>query len=241
MRRQLEKGRAVNEWPRIIQNWLYPPTCLLCGDPGRDGMDLCGACAASLPRLKAACLRCGTPLSGAVDLVCGACQRRPPPFLAVRSAFRYEEPVSHLICALKFGARHPCARLLGGLLADHLCDVEEKPEAILPVPLHSSRYRARGFNQSIEIARVVARRLEIPLDLHACRRIRATVAQSSLPANQRHENLRGAFAVRAGVAYRHVAILDDVMTTGATVTELSGTLLKAGVEKVEVWTCARTG
>jgi ComF family protein len=230
----------MNKWPRIIQNWLYPPTCLLCGDPGQDDMDLCAGCARSLPRIAGACRRCGIPLYGAVDEVCGDCQRHPPPFHQVRSAFLYREPVDHLICALKYGARYSCARLLGTLLAGQLADVGEKPDVILPVPLHSGRYRERGFNQSIEIARVVSRRLEIPLDFHACRRIRATVAQAGLRAKQRRQNLRGAFATRPGVAYRHVAILDDVMTTGTTARELTKTLLRAGVERVQVWTCART-
>jgi ComF family protein len=153
--------------------------------------------------------------------------------------FRYEEPVRHLIHSLKFRARYPCGRLLGILMAEQMATLKEKPCAIMPVPLHPSRYRRRGFNQAIEIARTVSRRLDIPLDLHSCHRIRPTVAQVELPAKQRRKNLRNAFAVKTPIEHQHVAILDDVVTTGATVTELAGALRRAGVIRVDIWACAR--
>jgi ComF family protein len=241
IRRQLKKAGAVNKWPRIIQDWLYPPTCLLCGDPGGPDQDLCGPCAESLPYIAVACPRCALPLAAPEPRLCGACQNRPPAFDAAFALLRYEEPVGHLVRSLKFGARYPAARLLGTLLAERLRGRVDLPEAIIPVPLHESRYRKRGFNQAIEIARSVSRRLDIPLDLTACRRIRATPAQARLPARERRRNLRKAFAARPGLAYRHVAILDDVVTTGTTVNEVARTLRRAGVEKIEVWACARTG
>lgn len=238
---QLKWLGEVNNWPRIIQDWLYPPTCLLCGDPGHGGLDLCRACAEALPRIGSACPRCALPLAASVPLLCGACQKRPPAFDAAHALLRYEEPASYLIRALKFGARYPAARLLGTLLAEHLEEqAGERPEAIVPVPLHSSRYLERGFNQSIEIARTISHRLDIPLDLKSCRRIRATQAQARLPARDRRKNLRHAF-VAADLSYRHVAILDDVVTTGTTVDEVAKTLRRAGAERVEVWACARAG
>lgn len=243
IRRQLEKAGAVNKWPRIIQDWLYPPTCLLCGDPGQDGFDLCRPCAAALPYIDIACPRCAQPLSAPVPLLCGACQKKPPAYERTFALFEYDGrgPAGHLVKSLKFGARYPVARLLGALLAERLRGRSDPPEAIIPVPLHESRYRKRGFNQAIEIARTVSRRLDIPLDLTACRRVRATAAQARLPARERRRNLRKAFAARPGLAYRHVAILDDVVTTGTTVNEVARTLRRAGVEKIEVWACARTG
>lgn len=243
IRRQLEKVGAVNKWPRIIQDWLYPPTCLLCGDPGDGGLDLCRPCADSLPYVGIACPRCARPLSAPVPLLCGACQKKPPAFHASVALLEYDTqgPAGHLVKSLKFGARYPAARLLGTLLAERLHGRSDLPEAIIPVPLHESRYRKRGFNQAIEIARTVSRRLDIPLDLTACRRIRATVAQARLPAGERRGNLRKAFAARPGLVHRHVAILDDVVTTGTTVNEVARTLRWAGVEKIEVWACARTG
>jgi ComF family protein len=239
--RQLRKGKIANKWPRIIQDWLYPPTCLLCGDPGDGGLDLCRPCADALPYIAAACPRCAAPLASPVPRLCGACQNQPPAFDAAFALFRYEEPVRHLILSLKFGARYPCARLLGTLLAERLGERTPLPDALIPVPLHAHRYRKRGFNQAAETARTLSRLLDIPLDPTACRRIRATDAQARLSGKARRKNLREAFAVRPGLAYRHVAIIDDVVTTGTTVNELAGTLRRAGVERIEVWACARAG
>jgi ComF family protein len=231
----------VNNWPRIIQNWLYPPTCLLCDDPGQPGLDLCEPCARTLPYIAVACPRCAVPLAVSTPQVCGRCQKKSPVFDTAFAPLRYQEPVRHLIRSLKFGARYPAARLLGTLLAEALHDRPNRPEALIPVPLHRSRYRERGFNQAAEIARVVSRRLGIPLDLTSCTRIRTTPAQARLSAKERRENLRNAFAVRPGLNYRHVAILDDVVTTGTTADELAKVLRKAGAERIEVWACARTG
>jgi ComF family protein len=229
----------VNNWPFIILDWLYPPTCLLCGDPGSDRLDLCKPCADSLPYLGVSCPRCALPLAAEAPQLCGACQRKPPAFDAAYALFHYEEPARYLIQSLKFGARYPSGRLLGTLLAERLQGRPDKPEAIIPVPLHPGRYRERGFNQALEIARVVSRRLKIPLDLGACRRLRATAAQAQLSAAERRKNLRRAFVARPGLLPRHVAILDDVVTTGTTVNELAKVLRRAGAERIEIWACAR--
>jgi ComF family protein len=241
IRRQLEKARNVNKWPRIIQDWLYPPTCLLCGDPGSDGRDLCRPCAESLPYIEAACPHCALPLASPEPQLCGACQKKSPAFDSAFAPLRYEEPVRHLIQSLKFGARYPAARLLGTLLGERLHGRTDPPEALIPVPLHAGRYRERGFNQAIEIARTVSHYLEVPLDFTACRRLRATPAQARLSAKERRRNLRQAFATRPDLDHRHVAIVDDVVTTGTTVNEVARALRRAGVEKIEVWACARAG
>lgn len=231
----------MNNWPRIIQDWLFPPTCLLCGDAGAAGRDLCEACAKSLPFNRPACPRCARPLPFETGLPCGECQRNPPAFERSFALFRYEEPARHLIRALKFHARHPCARLLGEMLADALDGREDRPTLIIPVPLHRGRYRERGHNQSLEIARTLSRRLRIPLDCQSCVRAKATQPQTDLSAEERRRNLRQAFAVPKPPKARHVAILDDVVTTGATVNELAKALRKAGAERIEVWACARAG
>jgi ComF family protein len=242
LRRQPNRARAVNKWPSIIQEWLYPPTCLLCGDPGCDGVDLCLSCREALPFISRACPRCALPVAAAEPQLCNACRTNPPAFHAAFAPLRYEEPVGHLVRSLKFAARYPAARLLGTLLSEQLAGRADQPEAILPVPLHAARYRERGYNQAIEIARTASRRLGVPLDLDACRRVRATSAQAQLAAVERRKNLRGAFAVRAAeLPYGHVAILDDVVTTGSTVNELARTLRAAGVARVDVWACARAG
>jgi len=145
----------------------------------------------------------------------------------------------HLITTLKFRADYKNARLLGLLLAEHLQKTAEKPDCILPVPLHKSRYRERGFNQSIEIARTVAKELQIPLDLNSCRRHRDTPHQTALSGKQRRKNMKNAFSIIKPINAQHIAILDDVMTTGSTVHELAAVLKKAGVSRVDVWVCAR--
>lgn len=231
----------VDEWPRIIQQWLYAPTCLLCDTPGHDGMDLCPGCMDSLPYAIHACPRCAIalPAEAPPTTPCGRCQKKPPAFDAATTLFRYEEPVRHLLHALKFGHRHACARLLGEMLAARLAQLPERPQLIVPVPLHPKRYAERGYNQSLELARPLSKHLGIPLDTKHCRRVRPTAPQSQLTALQRRRNLRGAFQIEGKIPARHVAILDDIVTTGATVSELARALKRAGVERVDVWCCAR--
>jgi len=159
--------------------------------------------------------------------------------------FPYAEPVTTLIHALKFRHRLAAASVLGNLLAEHLersglCP----PQYIVPVPLHPQRQRQRGFNQSREIARPVSARLNVPVAPGLAGRTRPTAAQSSLRgAESRSRNVRGAFSaqIRAGIPVHHVAIIDDVVTTCATVIELALTLRRAGVTRIELWSIARAG
>lgn len=229
----------VNNWQSIIQDWLFPPTCILCGDAGSEGRDLCQACAESLPFNIPACPQCGLPLANATHVPCGNCQRHPPAFDRSLALFRYEEPVRHLIHALKFHARYACAKLFGDMLADAVIHLEDKPELIIPVPLHTSRYRERGYNQSLEIARTLSSRIAVPVDYRSCIRTHATQPQTELTAKERRRNMKRAFTLAKPVNASHVAILDDVATTGATVNELAKALRKAGVKRIDVWVCAR--
>ena len=173
--------------------------------------------------------------------ICGQCLKNPPVYDRTIAPFAYQDIMRHLVMRLKFNDSHKNARLLGMLLAEQLQQHTQLPECIIPVPLHKNRYRERGFNQSIEIAKTVARQLKIPLELNACIRHRDTPHQVSLPAKQRHNNIKNAFSIIRPLHYEHVAVLDDVMTTGSTVAEMAELLKKAGVKKVEVWVCARAG
>lgn len=226
-----------------LRDLLFPPTCILCGAPGAGGRDLCAGCAAALPYNLGACARCARP-AGAAALgagLCGACQRRAPPFVRALAALRYESPVPALVGAMKFRGRLNQARLLGQLLADAAAGLAPPwPQVLVAVPLHPQRLAERGFNQSIEIARVVGRTLGLPLETAAVRRVVATPPQAGLDAAARRRNIRGAFMVTNPWPAPRVAILDDVVTTGATVTELSRVLLQAGAESVEVWAAVRT-
>lgn len=209
-----------------------------------DGLDLCASCAAALPWNRRACALCAIPLPAAAadaacEPVCGACLRRPPPLDSARAAFVYRFPLDRLLPRLKFHQSLPAARLLAVLCAGALADAP-RPQAVVPVPLHRARLRERGYDQALELARPLARRHGIALRDDLLRRRRATSRQSRLDAAARRRNLRGAFEVVPGAAPpAHVALFDDVMTTGATLHAAATALRRAGVARIDAWVCAR--
>lgn len=204
-------------------------------------MDLCQACFEDLTRNHSCCYRCGEHFETAIAApqLCGRCLKKTPSFDETHAPFLYDDTMRFLITELKFNRRYKHARLLGNLLANHLAQTAELPECIIPIPLHRNRYYQRGFNQSIEIARHLSRQLAIPLDLTSCIRSKDTVHQTGQPAKQRRKNIRNAFTVIKPIKYQHVAIVDDVMTTGATVAALAQALKRHGVGRIDVWVCAR--
>lgn len=226
-----------------IQDLLLPPRCLLCGDAGAGGRNLCSGCLDDLPWNSPACWRCALPLPSDADAhnLCARCLRRAPPFDSALAALRYEPPLDFLVAGLKYRARLDHARLLGELLVHAVRQTDApRPELLIPVPLHPRRLRERGFNQALELARPLARALNLPLARRGCRRVRATPRQTDLNARERRGNVRGAFSA-GRVAGRRVAIVDDVVTTGHTVAELARTLRQAGAVHVQVWSAARAG
>ena len=221
-----------------MQQWLLPLRCLLCAAPGANGIDLCAACAAELPRNSSCCARCALPLAVPAAL-CGQCQRKPPPWDAAWAPFRYAWPLDRLESRYKFGRDLAAGRVLGTLWQRQPLALA-LPELILPIPLHNGRLRQRGYNQALELARPLARAFDVPLQHDLLQRIRATPAQTELDAATRRRNVRGAFALRRGASLpAHVAVLDDVMTTGATLAECARVLKRAGVLRVDVWALAR--
>lgn len=215
-----------------------PPRCILCGSRGFANRDLCEACYLELPKNTPRCIQCASDFEGNF---CLTCAKNSPAFDETLAPFWHHGAIRYLIIQLKFHAHYPCARLLGTLLADYLKQTAQLPDCIIPVPLHKNRYRERGFNQSIEIARVLSNRLKVPLDLKSCTRHRDTAHQVGLNAAQRNENIKNAFAVSANFQAKHVALIDDVMTTGSTVHELALALKMAGCERVQIWVCAKAG
>lgn len=227
----------VNKFGRY-KEWLFPTLCALCGGPGQVGRELCRGCEADLPVMDIACLRCGAPLPS--PGLCGRCQRHPPAFTRTVACFHYLPPLDALVKRLKFSDELRLARLLGDLMADRLVLPDSlMPDVIVPVPLHRRRMRGRGFNQALELARPIAERLAVPLNRHHVTRTRATDPQSELPAKLRSRNVKDAFAVAPEFNARHVAIVDDVMTTAYTVNELALALRRQGVMDISVWVCAR--
>jgi ComF family protein len=171
--------------------------------------------------------------------ICGQCLRRPPPQAQARAAFVYGYPLDRLLPRAKFHGDLASTRLLAALMASELAGAE-RPQALVPLPLHTGRLRQRGYDQALELARPLARRIDLPLRDDLLRRVRATAAQSRLDAAARRRNLRGAFCVREDCELpAHIALVDDVMTTGATVHAAASALLRAGVGRVDVWVCAR--
>lgn len=224
-----------------IARWigaLLPTHCLVCDEPGLAGRDLCAACLAALPLLPPACPRCALPLGPAEScaIACGACQRRPPPLDTAIAAFAYGWPVDGLLRRFKFHHDLAAGRLLAQLLAQR-CRQAPRPQALVPLSLHRARLRQRGYDQALELARPLARTLGLPC-LPALRRVRATRPQSELDAGARAGNVRGAFVAGGGLP-AHVALVDDVMTTGATLHAAAHALRKADVRRVDAWVCAR--
>lgn len=226
---------ALNSCTKFVLSGVAQP-CLLCGGRSPAGL-LCRPCAAELPRLGAECCpTCALPTPGGV--VCGRCLRRPPPYARATAALRYEFPVDAMIQRLKYGGQSVIAGYLADALADALAG-QGGPDLILAMPLHPLRLRQRGFNQAVLLAERLSRRLGIPVDAGACRRVRDTRPQVGLPVRERHKNIRHAFACDADLRGRRVALVDDVMTSGASLAELARVVARAGAVETSVWVVAR--
>ena len=211
--------------------------CFLCGAGGQRAI-LCDACEENLPRLPGAgCPICALPtLDG---LICGRCVKKPPAFDDSVAVFDYGFPVDVLIQQFKYSQQLALGPWLAERLSVRLSGIP-LPEAALAMPLSLARLRERGFNQSLEIAKPLCRALGLSLLPHACERIRDTESQTTLPWKERAKNVRGAFACRENLAGKHVSIIDDVMTSGASLNELAKTLKKSGAARVSAWVIART-
>lgn len=225
-----------------ITHIFFPYHCIICNDKANRELDLCIECEKLLPWLKNSCMYCAISLPS-TQSVCGACLKKPLPFHKLHVLFSYTEIIKKFITGLKFQKRLIYAHILGTLLAEKISaqyQNEKLPDMLIPVPLHKKRLYERGFNQAIEIARPISRKFNIPIGYKSCKRIVHTAAQSSLPANQRSSNVKNAFVAHKHLAYQHVALLDDVITTGHTLTEISRALYDVGVKRIDAWCCART-
>lgn len=236
---------SLREWGTRVQSILYPPVCLLCRGPGQPGLDLCAACQGELPVNRVCCPRCARPLAGtfggAQAIPCGRCVRWSPAFDASLGPLLYQVPVDRFVQRLKFHGQLVYGRLLAELLAAAVIASNRgaMAECLIPVPLHPRRLRERGYNQSQVIAHHLGRCLGLPVLRGAVTRARPTASQRGLGARARRGNLKGAFAAAIPLAGAKVAIVDDVMTTGATAHEVACALRRAGATHIEVWCTAR--
>lgn len=222
------------------------------------GIDICGACFPKLKRNLVCCEYCAIPLEVALSqmdeslALCGACQTQPPLWQKVIASFVYEYPMDRFLVAMKYNGRVDLATCLARLMAQdllisyHFSHSEKnttsdvRPDCLIPVPLHPRRETLRGYNQATLLANELSKQLNIPLNSGLIKRTRHTPMQSALSKNQRAKNLTAAFMINNSVSIpKYVAVIDDVMTTGSTAKVISKALLNAGVERVDIWCCAR--
>lgn len=222
---RLPKKEAPGAWPQ---------DCVLCLAPARDA--LCPACEAAIPWIGEACRVCALPL--AQGGICGACAVHPPAFDAALACFEYRFPLDRLVQRFKFAGDLASGRWLAACMARRMRGAHA--DLVVVPPLARSRLRERGFNQALELARPVARALGIPCAAAALARVRETQPQPGLHRDERARNLRDAFRCDARVEGLHAALVDDVLTTGATAQEIARVLKAAGAARVSVWALART-
>jgi ComF family protein len=226
----------LNFCHRFAQERL-PQTCLLCGTRV-NGQLLCHGCAADLPRLSdERCPQCALPSPG--GSVCGVCLRHPPAFEHTVAVYAYAFPLDALVRHCKYDGALGVTDWFANRLFEAL-DGKTRPELILPMPLHAARLAERGFNQAVEITRRLAPRLGIPWSPEGCQRIRDTPPQAGLDLKARRANLRDAFRCDLDLTGKHVALVDDVMTSGTSLDELAKVIRAAGAAAVSAWVLART-
>lgn len=199
---------------------------------------LCSGCESDLPWHDGPqCPVCALP-TGTGDM-CGHCLKTPPAFDATHALLEYRFPVNAVLQRYKYAGFLHVARLMGELFAQKFADIS-RPDILLPMPLHPGRLKERGFNQAVEIGRTVSKQLHLRMEPRFCARIRSTPPQAGLSLKDRRLNVKGIFACNRRLDGQHVAVLDDVMTTGASLDALARALKDAGAARVDCWVIART-
>jgi len=215
---------------------LMPIPCRLCGTACQHH-PLCDNCIADLPKLSHACPRCAMPLS--TSKVCGHCLNHPPEQQRSFSLFTYKTPIDRLIIDFKFHDKLYLSHFFAKKMAEQL-RLSPLPELLIPIPLHPNRLRQRGYNQSLELTKDLSKQLNIPISNNILSRIIDTQSQSTIPFKQRKQNIQNAFQLLQEKPPKHIALIDDVLTTGHTANAAAKLLRKAGATTIEVWTIART-
>ena len=228
---------------KSLLSLVFPATCLCCMHKSNLPFDLCAYCYHQLPWVKERCYQCATPLTKEyLHILCEKCHESPPPFDAVKVLFEHTFPIDKMISKFKFGHMSLYANLFGTLMADqvlhHWYQDKAKPTKIVPMPLSDRRYVKRGFNQAFEIAKVVSRKTNIPIARHVATRIKPTLSQATLSKRKRAHNVKSAFLVEPNTL-EHIAVIDDIFTTGHTVRALSVALQETGIQHIDIWCVCR--
>lgn len=227
----------------ITQWWRLPAVCVLCHQYHREVFAICQPCQELLPRIEHACVRCRLPLQDKNFFLCGHCIRQKPAFDQVFCNFLFEEPLRTLLHEFKYKEALYLANLITECMLEARPTQAYQPDCLVPIPMHRTRLKERGFNHAAHIAKHLGRHLGIPYHLSLCEKTIHTERQASLDSNKRKKNLTQAFRVKDVVQaknYKHITLVDDLMTTGSTVEALARSLKQAGVERVDVWCLART-
>ena len=219
---------------------IFKQYCTLCASYKGGAVGLCDSCLQNLPwHHSSQCPQCSLLSDGRT---CGHCLTAPPSFDATHSLFTYDFPLDRLLQQYKYRETLQLSRTFAAKLYEKLTATASlnKINTIMPMPMHGKRLQERGFNQALEIARILSKLTHLPLDYKACERIKLTPPQASLPLKERSKNIRGVFECHANLEGLNIAIVDDVMTTGSSLDELAKTLKQAGAAHVECWVIART-
>ena len=231
--------KSVRATALALLEWVAPPCCLLCRLEVEYRHGLCQGCWAKLPVNEIHCERCALPM--AHESLCGHCQRCPPVFDSVIAPLCYQDPIDQMLCALKYHQQLSFARTAAGLITDTVRESgEPRPDLLVGVPMTHRAVRKRGLNQAVFLARLIGRQLGIPVKSTLIKKLRETDRQSTLNASKRQRNLKGAFHCKGSLEDKHIALVDDILTTGATANEISKVLKAAGANRVDIWVCART-
>ena len=228
------KYNQLSNFARII-SYVFKQKCTLCNTSTNSELSLCEACIQDLPLApNPSCPQCGLSTQGDI---CGKCLKQPPHFDVTNAFLHYSYPVDALLQHYKYNNALYLCQTLASLFAKKV-EMREI-DVMIAMPLHPNRMKARGFNQSLELAKIIARQHHIALDSVSCKRIKNTPPQASLPFKHRLNNMKDAFTCSQSFAGQHVAIIDDVMTTGSSLNELAKILKKAGARKVSCYVLAR--
>ena len=236
---------------QLINNWLnnsqlfnferfkhtiFKQNCILCNAPEASNHAVCRACLNDLPwHASNSCPQCGLESSG---MLCGSCINAPPDFDVTCAVFLYQFPIDAMMQRYKYGNSLNIGERFGQFLSEKVN--LKNIDLVIPMPMHPARIKQRGFNQALEIAKVLVKNQPEKLDYKSALRQKLTPPQASLPLKQRVKNIKGAFKVIGDFSGKRIAIVDDVMTSGASLNELAKTLKKAGAVHVECWVIART-
>lgn len=224
------------KFKHMLKSSFFPQTCLLCSASKGEGFGICKNCLDDLPHHTSCCPQCG--LLSFEGQLCGACIASPPDFDATKAAFTYEYPISQVLQQYKYNQQLFLAETFAELMLQKI--QAQNIDLIIPMPLHPNRLQERGFNQSLEVSRIIGKHLNIRVNSQAVSRIKLSPPQASLPLKERVRNMKGPFICNEDLSVMRIALIDDVMTTGASLNALAKAVKAKGAAHVECWLIART-